>query len=96
MLRIETADRSTVLLSGRFDATQVQKAESVLEEIEGDCILNCQGLEYISSAGIGVILATFKRLNDRSSSLKMTNVNQEIRQVFRYAGLDQILGIEQQ
>lgn len=96
MLQIETADRSTVLLSGRFDATQVQKAESVLEEIEGDCILDCRGLEYISSAGIGVILATFKRLHDRSASFKMTNVNQEIRQVFRYAGLDKIMGIDQE
>lgn len=95
MLQIETADQATVVLSGRFDASQVRKAESVLEEIEGDCILNCQGLEYISSAGIGVILATFKRLHDRNASLKMTNVNQEIRQVFRYAGLDKIMGIDQ-
>ena len=91
MFKIDLIDPSTVMLAGRFDAMQAQTAESMLKNIEGDCVLDCRELEYISSAGIGVILAAYKRLNDQGCTLRMSNADNHIRQVFRYAGLDKIL-----
>jgi anti-anti-sigma factor len=94
MLTIEALSKTTVSLSGRFDASQVQRAEMVLNQITETCILDCTGLEYISSAGIGVILALYKRLDERGGTVKMTNVSALIRQVFHYAGLDKVFSIE--
>lgn len=93
MLQIEATDKSHVTLTGRFDASQVSTAEVVLNDVEGHCILDCQRLDYISSAGIGVILATYKRLHDQGGSLRMINANDHIRQVFRYAGLDKFIDL---
>lgn len=94
MLKIELADKSTVVLTGRFDASQVAQADPVFDSLDGNCTINCKGLDYVSSAGIGVILGTYKRLHEQGFSLKMTNVNDHIRQVFRYAGLDKIISMD--
>jgi anti-sigma B factor antagonist len=94
MLKIELANKSTIVLTGRFDASQVSQADPIFDSLEGNSILDCKGLDYVSSAGIGVILGTYKRLHDQGLSFKMINVNEHIRQVFRYAGLDKIISME--
>ena len=94
MLRVELANKSTIVLIGRFDASQVNQADPVFDGLEGDSIVDCKELDYISSAGIGVILGTFKRLHDGGHAFKMVNVNEHIRQVFKYAGLDKIISME--
>jgi anti-anti-sigma factor len=94
MLKIEFADKSTLVLTGRFDASQVAQADPIFDSLEGNCTIDCRGLDYVSSAGIGVVLGTYKRLHDAGFSFKMINVNDHIRQVFRYAGLDKILSLE--
>lgn len=94
MLKIDTLNKSTIVLVGRFGASQVAQAEPYFESLEGHAVVDCKGLEYVSSAGIGIILAAYKRLHDAGFNFKMVNVNDHIRQVFRYAGLDKIISIE--
>jgi anti-anti-sigma factor len=94
MLRVELANKSTIVLIGRFDASQVSQADPVFDSLEGDSTLDCKGLDYVSSAGIGVILGTYKRLHEAGHKLKMIHVNEMIRQVFKYAGLDKIISME--
>lgn len=94
MLNIDLANKSTIVLVGRFDASQVRQADPIFDSLEGNCVVDCKGLDYVSSAGIGVILGTYKRLLDAGHSFKMINVNEHIRQVFRYAGLDKIITME--
>ncbi|HWO56196.1 MAG TPA: STAS domain-containing protein [bacterium] len=91
MLKVELADKSTIVLTGRFDASQVSQADPVFDSLEGNSVLDCRGLDYISSAGIGVVLGAYKRLHEQGHTLTMINVNDHIRQVFRYAGLDKII-----
>lgn len=94
MLKAELTGDATVRLTGRFDASQVGVAEAVLDHIETTCTIDCEALEYISSAGIGVILGTYKRLFEKGDTLKMIHVNAQIRQVFKYAGLDKVFVVE--
>ena len=94
MLKIELANRSTIVLTGRFDASQVSQADPIFDSLEGNSTLDCKGLDYVSSAGIGVILGTYKRLHDEGHSFKMVNVNEHVRQVFHYAGLDKIISMD--
>lgn len=91
MFEIELLKDSTVVASGRLDATQANKAEGVLDQLQGNSVIDCRKLDYISSAGIGVVLATYKRLSDKGYALRMVNASDHIRQVFRYAGLEQLL-----
>jgi anti-sigma B factor antagonist len=51
-------------------------------------------LKYISSAGIGVLMKTYKRLHDSGNTIKLVNLSQHVRNVFHYAGLEQLFGIE--
>ncbi|MGH8034985.1 MAG: STAS domain-containing protein [Lysobacterales bacterium] len=51
-------------------------------------------LEYISSAGLGVLLKTHKRLMSGSSGLKLINVNSHINDIFRYSGFDKLFDIK--
>lgn len=94
MLKIDLADKSTVVLTGRFDASQVSQADPIFDGLEGNCTIDCKALDYVSSAGIGVILGTYKRLHEAGFTLRMTNVNAMIRQVFKYAGLDKLISME--
>ena len=94
MFEIKFGDKGEVLLDGRFDASQTAGAKSVLAEITDSRVVDCSNLEYISSAGLGVLLMTQKRLKAAGGELSLVNVNHHIRDVFRYSGLDQVFKIE--
>jgi anti-anti-sigma factor len=50
-------------------------------------------LEYISSAGISVIMQVWKRLDAQGSKLSLVGMIPRVRNVFAYAGLDRVLDI---
>jgi len=83
-----------VFLSGRLDASQSERAKQEFDKITTSAVVNLKDLEYISSAGLGVLFATQKRLKDGGQGLKLVNMNQHIRDVFRYARFDLIFEIE--
>lgn len=83
-----------VSLEGRFDASQAAKAEAALARAETSITVDFSGLVYISSAGIGTLLAAHKRLQERGCSLKLANLNDHIRELFELAGFDMVFEIE--
>jgi len=94
MFSIEFGDNGEILCSGRLDAAQCAKAEEFLGSVEGPSTLDFGQLEYISSAGLGILLKTQKRLVANSAGLKIINVNNHIHDVFRYSGFHSIFEIE--
>ena len=94
MFHIEFGDDGEVVCSGRLDAAQCEKAQSFMDTIENARVLDFTSLEYISSAGLGVLLKTQKRLAVNGASLKIVNVNNHIHDVFRYSGFHAIFEIE--
>ena len=62
MLTMEGGGETPVVLSGRLDATQAAAAQAYLDRLQGVVTLDCSGLQYLSSAGLGVFLKTHKRL----------------------------------
>jgi anti-sigma B factor antagonist len=91
---VEKRGESVYFLSGRLDASQVEAAEVMLGPVDGDASLNLTELEYISSAGLSLLLRLYKRLDDKGGSLKVVGVHRAIRNVFRYAGLEKVFSIE--
>ena len=99
MLNIEkTTNESelTVVLSGRLDTTTAPDLEKELKEsLDGVTALTIDmtALEYISSAGLRVLLSTQKVMN-RQGEMKIRNVKPEIMEIFDVTGFSEILTIE--
>jgi anti-anti-sigma factor len=94
MLKIEQAADGSVVIAGRLDAAQAPAAQVVLDKVQGTVKLDCAGLEYISSAGLGVLLKTQKRLLASGGKLRLTGVSRHLRDILQYSGFDQIFEIE--
>jgi anti-sigma B factor antagonist len=94
MFEISLVSNNEILLSGRFDATQAEKASEIFKNIQETHMVNFEKLEYISSAGLSVLLKTQKRLKTNRQQLKLKNMNKHIREIFKYAGFDMIFEIE--
>jgi anti-sigma B factor antagonist len=95
MFEITRDNNGRVLLHGRFDAAQIAGAKEVLSLVDDSCVVDFAGLSYISSAGLGLLFATQKRLTDQGRALTLTNLNPHIREVFRIAGFDNIFTIDE-
>ncbi|MGB5623768.1 MAG: STAS domain-containing protein [Gammaproteobacteria bacterium] len=94
MLDIDVADAGVVMLKGRLDASQSEKAQTFLDGLDQASVLDFSHLEYISSAGLGVLLRTQKRLMAAGGGLKLINVNNHIMDVFRFSGFDHIFEVQ--
>lgn len=79
-----------IILSGRFDAAETEKARAVFLNLTDGKTVDFSKLDYISSAGLGVLLAAQKRLSERGKALRLVNVTGHIRDVFHFSGFDQI------
>lgn len=94
MLAIDFGPGDVVVVAGRLDAAQSVAAQSFLDRVEGTVTLDLSRLEYISSAGLGVLLKTQKRLMASAGKLRLSGVNRHLRDIFEYSGFDQIFEIE--
>jgi anti-anti-sigma factor len=93
MLTIENAADGTVVVTGRLDAAQAPAAQSFLDGVNGTVTLDCSRLEYISSAGLGVLLKTQKRLLAADGKLRLAGLKPHIVDIFTYSGFDQLFEI---
>ena len=93
MLDISAGANGEIVLVGRFDASEAERAREVFLNLEEGKVVDFSRLDYISSAGLGVLLAAQKRLSERGKGLRLINVNGHIRDVFHFSGFDQVFEI---
>ena len=86
----------TIALEGRLDTTTAPELETALKK-EMDSItaltLDFSKLDYISSAGLRVLLSPHKAMS-KKDGMKVTNANEMVREVFDVTGFADILNIE--
>lgn len=85
MFEIVQGDKGRVLFSGRLDAAQCAKAQAFLDAATDPREFDFAGLEYISSAGLGVLLRAHKKVMASGGKLRLVNVNNHIFDIFRYS-----------
>ena len=86
----------TVALEGRLDTTTAPKLEEkLLGSVDGitRLVFDVEKLEYISSAGLRVLLAMQKLMNQQGEMM-LQNVNEAVMEVFEVTGFSDILSIE--
>jgi anti-sigma B factor antagonist len=86
----------TVALTGRLDTVTAPELESELaaslDDVE-NLVIDMTDLEYISSAGLRVLLTAQKTMNQKGS-MKLINVNETVMEIFDVTGFVDILTIE--
>ena len=93
---IKTGDSLTVELEGRLDTLSSPELDSFLKNyypIINELILDLKNLDYLSSAGLRVILTAHKAMADKGGVL-IRNANRLVMGVFSVTGFDSILHIE--
>jgi len=85
-------------LDGRFDAHSASDVEKALQEaIDSNCqklLLDMEKTEYISSAGLRVLLALAKKLKNLQGTARLCSLQPQVKEVFDIAGFTQIFEIE--
>jgi anti-sigma B factor antagonist len=94
MLTIDYGNDGAVVAAGRLDAAQAATAQAFLDRVQGRVTLDLAGLDYISSAGLGVLLKTQKRLMASGGRLRLAGVRPHLRDIFVYSGFDKLFEIE--
>ena len=87
----------TLIIEGRIDTITSQDLENQINDEMGkfdSLILDFNDLEYISSAGLRVLIAAQKKLKQDDIPMSIKNVNDSISEIFRMSGFDKILKIE--
>lgn len=85
-----------ISLEGRLDTTTAPELEKVLDgSLDGvaELVFDMGALDYLSSAGLRILLSAQKRMN-KQGSMKVMNVNETIMEIFEVTGFADILTIE--
>ena len=94
MFDIRRSEDGLIFFSGRLDASKADQAREYLSNIQESCTIDFSEIDYISSAGLSVLLGTQKRLNESGASLKLVNLKKHISDIFVIAGFDFIFDLE--
>ena len=96
-IEIKKNNQETIIeIVGRLDAITAPALDKTINEDIGDTqnlVLDVKGMEYISSAGLRVLLAAQKKMQ-KIGSMKVTGVCEEVMDVFEMTGFADILVIE--
>lgn len=94
----ETSNNINILsLNGRLDASTSIKLEEALQPFNTvehvKVLVDCKNLEYISSAGLRVLLATAKEFKKQHGKISLSSLNPNVKQVFEISGFTSIFPI---
>ncbi len=94
MFEINNTDNREIRLIGRFDAAQTDEARSFLNQINETVTINLEKLDYISSAGLGILVMVQKRLKEKGDQIILKGMNNHVKEIFMIARFDLIFEIE--
>ncbi|MBR5052098.1 MAG: STAS domain-containing protein [Bacteroidaceae bacterium] len=91
-------DKYLVTLEGELDtaaAAEVEKTLQPLYTTNGkDVVIDCEGLEYIASSGLRILISILKGAKAGGSKVVLKNMNEDIKSVFKLTGFINIFEVE--
>ena len=94
--KLQNSDSLTLKVEGRLETTTAPELEAIVKsELDGirELIFDFSELEYISSAGLRVLLSAQKAMN-ANGSMKVIGANEIVTEIFEVTGFSEILTIE--
>jgi anti-sigma B factor antagonist len=96
-MRTPRAEVTTLALTGEVDIyTSPRLKQHLLEQLEADrtrFVVDLNGVEYLDSTGLGVLIGGLKRARDRGGNLVLACANPRILRIFEVTGLNKIFEI---
>lgn len=86
-----------VSINGRLDTVtspELEKTVNPLIEVGQTIVFNCENMEYISSAGLRIVLSTHKKVVAANGRFIIRSLNNEVKSVFDMTGFSRLLNIE--
>jgi anti-sigma B factor antagonist len=90
------AQNATLSLGGRLDTTTAPEFEAAVKALPENVtalVIDMEALDYISSAGLRVLLVAQKTMN-KKGSMKVVHINETVMEIFEVTGFADILTIE--
>lgn len=94
--KITNGDSLTLKVVGRVDTTNSKEFEEIItNSIDGvkELIMDFDSLEYISSAGLRVMLMAIKKMK-KQGSMAVTNANEMVKEIFEVTGFSDLVEVE--
>ncbi|MGB3944119.1 MAG: STAS domain-containing protein [Methanothrix sp.] len=92
-----SGDVMIVLPAGRLDAPSSEELKADMEKLIGEgwikIVANLEGVDYISSSGLRVMLSALKKLRSLGGDLKLASLRPYVRETFEIAGFTQLFKI---
>lgn len=95
--RNETDEKITIFLEGRLDKLSSPVLEEAMKkelEKKKDIVIDFKNLEYISSAGLRILIANEKELKSIGKTMEIINVNADVMSILNVTGFIYILNIK--
>ena len=92
----QEGEKLTIALQGRLDTVTSPELESELKTaLDGakELIMDFTKLEYISSAGLRVLLSAHKKMDGKGGKMTVINPRADVMEIFTMTGLDAVFGI---
>jgi len=94
-IRSKVVDNTAVIYpKGHLDAHNVERFEKeilkLMEKNQVYIIINCKELNYISSAGMGIIMGYLDEVREKGGDIKLCNVNDRVYEIFDLVGFTEI------
>lgn len=87
-------DSHTLFISGYLDTAKAEEVKLLLSKIDNTITIDMSKLDFICSAGIGVMVMTYQRLKEKGKSIYLVNLNDHIKKVFQLSLLDKLFNIK--
>jgi anti-sigma B factor antagonist len=88
-----------ISLDGDLDASNAldldKEIKKAIELNEKNIVINCSGLNYVSSAGLGVFISYLKEFEEKNIEFALANVSPRIFEIINLLGLDKLITIHQ-
>jgi anti-sigma B factor antagonist len=96
--RIQEDKADVLILIGEIDASSSIELDLTIAKSVGEgytkILVDCNSLEYISSAGLGVFMSYIEEFNEKDIKMVLFGMNERVANTFEILGLDQLLAIE--
>ena len=93
----DVGDVKVVQFQGHLDSNTSQEAENCLNDLLSQqatkILVDFENLDYISSAGLRVLLSTAKQLKTNDGKLRLCNLNETVQEIFDMSGFSTILQV---
>jgi anti-anti-sigma factor len=91
-------DKILVVLEGELDTAAAAEVEKTLQPLYAtngkDVIIDCEGLDYIASSGLRILISILKGAKTGGSKVVLKNMNEDIKSVFKLTGFINIFDVE--